>query len=720
MKARATLLGFLLLALVVGYGRSAEPLQVHAAGSSGLPQDRLHFGVGNDPGHLDWMTSSGVPWRYRYQYLSGGVNTPPPQPWIYWNSPTGAFATYYMNNSNANGYIPVFTYYEMLQSLPSSGANESDRDFSNLNNASTMNAYYANFKLLMQLAGSFGKPVVVHVEPDFWGYMEQRAGSGDASTLSASVASSGLSELAGVPNTVQGFAYALLKLRDLYGSNAVLALHASMWASGTDIASDRRSSINAVAVADATAAFLNSAGISSNPFGSTWDLVFNDVDDHDAAWWEQQGADNASFTHWWDPNNTTFPNFNRYLSWVGELRAKTGRPQVVWQVPNGNQYFLTMNNTCGHYQDNVGPYFISHPSSLFSSGLIAVLFGSGNSCQTDYWDSRGDGVTNNGGAPTTDLQGYCNACNSHSSSSSDDDGGFLRFLVGQYYSGCVAQGGAPLVAGFSGSGKADLAFVSAGGACVVPSSGSAFTSPWSSSVPFYGNRTTLAGDVAGTGKAALVAVSNNQTWVMTSTGTSFSSPAVWSNTPFYGTRATYIADVSGDGKADLVAVNDTSVWVMLSTGSGFGAPMLWSNVPFYGNVATLVADVNGDGKADLVAVNTSSTWVLASTGGSFGSPTLWSNTPFYGNKTTVAADMNGDGKADLVAVNFGSAWVMTSTGSGFNAPANWSGLPFYGQVATLTGDVNGDGKQDLIAVNSNNAFVELSTGTTFSNPAGWL
>jgi len=405
--------------------------------AAALPQDMLHFGVANQPSDLSWMTGSGVPWRYRYQYLAGGVNTG--TGWETWDSPTGAFATNYMNASSANGYLPVFSYYELLQSSPSTGSNESARDYSNLNNTATMAAYYANFKLLMQKAGAFNNAAVVQVEPDLWGYLEQRAAGGMASTVSASVASSGFAEAAGLPNTVQGFAFELLKLRDSYAPKAVLAIHASAWGSGVDIASDRRSSVSATGEADVTAAFLNSAGIASNPYGSTWDLVFNDVDDHDAAWWEQQGADNSSFTHWWDPSNATYPNFNRYLAWVGELHAKTARPQVVWQVPVGNQYFQTMNNSCGHYQDNVGPYFIAHASSLHSAGLIAVLFGSGNSCQTTNTDGQHDVMTNNGGAATTDIAGYCNACNTHPSAYADDDGGYLRVFVSQYYAASLAH-----------------------------------------------------------------------------------------------------------------------------------------------------------------------------------------------------------------------------------------------------------------------------------------
>src|SRR6266851_2113027 len=444
----------------------SAPASTHFNSRPLIPSTRLEFGLANGPSDLSWMTSSGVPWKYRYTYLAGGVNTG--GGWETWNSPAGAYATYYMDASKANGYVPVFPYYELLQSSPSTGSNESDRDFSNLNNTSTMAAYYANFKLLMQKAGVFGQTVIVHVEPDLWGYLEQRAGSGDASTLTASVKSSGFADVSAIPNTAQGFAWALAHIRGLYAPNALLATHASLWASGYDVGSDRSASLNPVTVADATSAFLNSAGIASNPYGSTWDLVFNDVDDHDAAWWEAQGANNASFTHWWDPTNAAYPNFTRYLAWVAEMHVKTGRQLVVWQVPEGNQYFLTENNTCGHYQDTIAQYFVAHASDLYTAGLVAVLFGAGNGCQTNNIDARSDGITNNGGSATTDLAGWCNACNSHASSYADDDGGFLRTFVGQYYS--PVPGAPSNVSATLGDGSAGVSWTapaSSGGSAIT-------------------------------------------------------------------------------------------------------------------------------------------------------------------------------------------------------------------------------------------------------------
>jgi hypothetical protein len=253
------------------------------------------------------------------------------------------------------------------------------------------------------------------------------------------VKSSGFAEAGAFPDNLVGFASELKYLRDTYAPNALLAMHASMWSSSIDIASTTDPAVNSTTEADKTAAFLNSAGVGG------WDAVFNDVDDHNAAWWELASCGtppcvNQYFTHWWDPNNIKFPNFNRYLAWVGELHSKTSLPQVVWQVPMGNQYFLTMNNTCGHYQDNVAPYFLSHAGQLFGAGLVAVLFGPGNSCQTSYDDAQKDGVTNNNGSPTTDQLGGCSACNTHTASWADDDGGYLRIFVGKYYAGQLPCG----------------------------------------------------------------------------------------------------------------------------------------------------------------------------------------------------------------------------------------------------------------------------------------
>ena len=163
---------------------TASPTPTGTAGiPAGLPH-HLSIGLANKLTELSWMTASGIPWDYRYQYLTGGVNTG--QGWTTWNSPPGAFADMYLNDSGDSGYIPVFTYYQVVASAPSPW----DQNVSlKLQNASTMAAYYQEWKLLMQKAGAYGRsggsargagPVGVYAVP-LWG--QRRFGAGPGGSL---------------------------------------------------------------------------------------------------------------------------------------------------------------------------------------------------------------------------------------------------------------------------------------------------------------------------------------------------------------------------------------------------------------------------------------------------------------------------------------------------------------------------------------------------------
>ena len=81
----------------------------------------------------------------------------------------------YVRESFAAHVIPVFTYYQMLQSEPSVGGTEQARDLSNMRNPATMKAYWADYSLLLRrvAAAAGSRLVVIHVEPDLWGYLEQ-------------------------------------------------------------------------------------------------------------------------------------------------------------------------------------------------------------------------------------------------------------------------------------------------------------------------------------------------------------------------------------------------------------------------------------------------------------------------------------------------------------------------------------------------------------------
>ncbi len=365
-------------------------------------------GLANSPGDFNWMTSSGVPWDARYQYLSAGVNTG--SGWATWNSPAGQFASYYMSDSAANGYTPIFTYYQLIQSAPNY------EDYSNLNNASTMKAYYADFKLLLDKIKAFGKTTIVHVEPDLWGFLQQR--NSNPNNITASVASSGYGDVvASQPNTVSGFAKALVALRDKYAPNALLAWHISPWASTYgDLSSDNSSTFNVAGAAQQTANFYLQTG-------ANFDLMFYDIADRDAALYQSWGDPNR----WWDTTNSTYPNFNRFHQFVAAITTATGKRGMLWQVPLGNTVYRTMNNKDYHWQDNKAQYYLNgsnqHIQDAVNSGLMGIFFGSGGNTATVYTDAAGDAITN-----PNPING-----NTQTSNYSDDDGGYIRVQAAAYY-----------------------------------------------------------------------------------------------------------------------------------------------------------------------------------------------------------------------------------------------------------------------------------------------
>jgi hypothetical protein len=386
------------------------------------------LGLANGPGSPDtpWIQSAGVPFDMRYQYLSGGVNTG--AGWETWNTPTGEFATLYMNASAGLNAVPVFSYYEMLQSNGSapSGSSESVKDLSNLSNTTLMSSYYGNWKLLMQECGTFGKPVVVHVEPDLWGYIEQQVtgASNTAVNVPASVASSGVAECSGLPNTAQGFALALLHMRDLYAPNAILGIHLSSWGNLANWASPT-TGLNIQSLASQSAAFLETCGIVGNPNGiSSWDLFFGERLDRDADYYKIVNGDP---NEWYTDQD--YGNLMHYFSLVNQtvkLRF------IMWQLPCGNYYFLTCNDTANHYMDPTPQYFLeNYPtngaiSSWAGSGCIGLLFGAGASGCTTYDDASGAASPDN---PTPAVSPNLG----NTSSYTDNDGGYLRLRCGSYY-----------------------------------------------------------------------------------------------------------------------------------------------------------------------------------------------------------------------------------------------------------------------------------------------
>jgi hypothetical protein len=345
----------------------------------------LQLGVADDPGGAAALRKV-APFGFRYQYLAGGVNTG--QGWATWN-PNGSFASMYVRDSWSHGELPVLTYYMLLQSKPG-GGDEAHADLANLRDAATMAAYWDDVKLLLaRVKGT--KPVVVHVEPDLWGYLEQ----------------AGENELA------SSFAQQWLKLRSELAPNVILAYHMSGWGTKHDIVYEDPPDATVRAYATRSATFYRS-------LNAKFDIAFEDFSDRDAGFYAKING---------NPNTWMKPaDFHRHLLYAKTFVQLTGVRMVAWQIPLGNTVMRAMNNTWDHFQDNrvqwlLGPGSRAHLRAYAAAGFAGFLFGRGADGATCACDAAKDGLTNP--AP---ING-----NTRTSLSSDDDGGYFKAQARGYY-----------------------------------------------------------------------------------------------------------------------------------------------------------------------------------------------------------------------------------------------------------------------------------------------
>jgi len=330
-----------LLLSVVALAAGARP-NVALAGvpiPAGWPQ-HLALGAADSPGDAQALRAH-APVDMRYQYLSGGVNTG--HGWATWN-PGGSFVSMYVRESFAARMIPVFSYYQLLQSAPSVGSSEQARDLSNLRNPATMRAYWADYQLLLRRVNAAAprRLVIIHVEPDLWGYLEQ----------------------AGAAGLARSFAQRLIALRNRLAPHVLLAWHLSVWGTKEDPTYSKPSLAHMDRLAAISAAFYES-------LRAHFDLVFNDVTDRDAGFYQDiEGNPNT----WWGP-----ADFIRHDRYIAGFTHRTHTAVVLWQLPVGDTH---ENNTWDHFADNrlqwwFGGDFAAHLRATENAGVIGLLFGAG-------------------------------------------------------------------------------------------------------------------------------------------------------------------------------------------------------------------------------------------------------------------------------------------------------------------------------------------------------
>jgi hypothetical protein len=311
---------------------------------------RLLVGLGAGNSFSTIQSQSLAPDIYDAYLVGVGAGT-----WPYWNSPNGSYITDTAQSASALGAVPMFTLYQM--------ATNGDGNISEINTPSFMTGYWSQARLMFQVIGSWSKPVLVNLEPDFWGYVEQQAPSGNPAALAAYVNAE--PECTTQPNNAIGIAGCLLAMGRKYAPNAKIGFPPSLW-SGTSAS---------------VAQYMVELGANHA------DFIVAQTSDRDAGCMEvasppAECAGRGSGPFYWDETNLTSPNYTQSIDAWSTVRGVMGNlPILYWQTPMGVPS-TTPGGTTQHYRDNHVHYMLTHAGQFTAIGVFAVVFSSGASSQT--------------------------------------------------------------------------------------------------------------------------------------------------------------------------------------------------------------------------------------------------------------------------------------------------------------------------------------------------
>ena len=285
------------------------------------------FGVSSFGGVLDWpgevADTHGIDWNYLYWYqLMGGSQD---------------FLEAKLNRAHELGAIPVITHYQLLdrgKDAGYSGSDEHDVVIQAVQDASVMRGYYDNVQWNMESSAAFGHPVIFQTEPDSttWLRMFHTNETNDANEGYVAVAASGHPDLTGLPDTIAGYAQALIRLRDLYAPDNVYMGLCEF---------DNRNGYNP----EYSVAYIES-------MKAQWDVLFTHhvvkYSTKDEGWWEAYSEQDQA----------------RFVTWIQTISEATGLSYIHWQTVIGASDYGLM------------PEYPAKEriSSLVGAGSVACLF----------------------------------------------------------------------------------------------------------------------------------------------------------------------------------------------------------------------------------------------------------------------------------------------------------------------------------------------------------
>ena len=317
----------------------------------------IETGLGNDVSKDDDFDpakahaySLGPKLDIHYMYLSG-------LDWPRWNAPEGAYVTRHVEEALARDVIPMFTLYQ--------AAARGEANLHAFAEDKYMREYWHNVRVMYERLGEFDAPSIVHLEPDLWGYFQQK--SDRPEDVKVKVGSI-VPECKDLPEDAAGFGHCLLRLGRELAPRALIGLSASSFGAYKGKASDP------ARIAD----YLVRVGSDDS------DLMVVETLDRDAGCFEdasdplckREAETQIGGAFYW-----TDAAFRTHLAWAKTIHERTGKALLWWQMPLGVPSD-TPGGTSERYRDNRVKWLFDHPDEFAAAGGFGAAFGTGAPNQT--------------------------------------------------------------------------------------------------------------------------------------------------------------------------------------------------------------------------------------------------------------------------------------------------------------------------------------------------
>lgn len=327
-------------------------------------------------------TAQAAPFDLRYIYLAGGLPTGGPctscanqcslhdqscaqggcQWWGCWQwdaLPPGQYVKDFLDKTKQDRQIPMLVWYQLLHTLQ---VREGTELVAAVQDVGKMRDYLAHWRFLLETLGN--SDVLLHIEPDFWGFAAQQ--NADPHQIPAAVASAS-ADCSGQENSIAGLSRCMIQMAHHYAPRARVGLHASAWGAGGDVFHSQDPSLDIQAHAQRTAAFMTALGAQEGEF------IVVDPADRDAGWSGSQGED-----RWWKDGGAR-PNLQDALQWSHALSTATGCSTLWWQLPLGN---TDLDDTPEHWRDNHLQQIFAALNEVAQAQVVGLAFGAGAPGQT--------------------------------------------------------------------------------------------------------------------------------------------------------------------------------------------------------------------------------------------------------------------------------------------------------------------------------------------------